>query len=62
MLRDDAAQIAKAATDAGVSVQHEIFAGVQHVWQLGYPQDPNAVAAVDQIAAFIAHHTGAPSS
>jgi monoterpene epsilon-lactone hydrolase len=58
VLRDDAAQLAAAAKAAGVAVQHEVFADVQHVWQLGYPQDPAAVIAVNQIAAFIAQHTG----
>ncbi len=61
VLRDDAAHLAEVARAAGVAVQHEVFADVQHVWQLGYPQDPTAVAAVDQIAAFVAQHTGAPS-
>ncbi len=62
VLRDDAAHLAKAAATAGVPVRHEVFTGVQHVWQLGYPHQPAAVAAVDQIAAFIAQHAGPPSS
>jgi monoterpene epsilon-lactone hydrolase len=57
VLADDAAHLAEAASAAGVSVQHEVFAGQPHVWQLGYPQAAAAVTAVDQIATFVARHT-----
>ena len=59
VLADDAANLAKAATGDGVAVQHEVFTNVQHVWQLDYPQRPEAVTAFDQIAAFVAEHAGA---
>ena len=57
VLADDAANLAKAATGDGVPVQHEVFSNVQHVWQLDYPQRPEAVTAVDQIAEFVTRHT-----
>jgi epsilon-lactone hydrolase len=59
VLADDAARLAEVAAAAGVAVQHEVFAQLAHVWQLGYPGDPAAVAAVDQIATFVARHTSA---
>jgi acetyl esterase/lipase len=59
VLADDAANLAKAAAGDGVAVQHEVFTNVQHVWQLDYPQRPEAVTAFDQIAAFVAEHAGA---
>ena len=62
MLADDAANLAKAATGDGVSVQHEVFSNVQHVWQMDYPGRPEAVTAFDQIAEFVAQHAGAGSS
>ncbi len=57
VLADDAANLAKAASGDGVSVRHEVFSNVQHVWQLDYPQRPEAVTAFDQIAEFVAAHT-----
>jgi acetyl esterase/lipase len=59
VLADDAALLAKVAADEGVSVQHEVFAGMAHVWQLGYPALPEAVTAVDQIGDFVIQHAGA---
>ena len=62
VLADDAALLAKVATGDGVSVQHEVYSGVQHVWQLDYPERAEAVTAVDQIAEFVARHVGAAAS
>lgn len=58
VLADDAALLAKVAADEGVSVQHEVFSGMAHVWQLGYPALPEAVTAVDQIGDFVIKHAG----
>lgn len=57
VLRDDAAAVAAAATAAGVSVTHEAFPEMPHVWQLFYPAFPEAVDSVDKIGAFIASVT-----
>jgi monoterpene epsilon-lactone hydrolase len=62
VLSDDATNLARAATSAGVLVQHEPFPDQAHVWQMGYPQLPAAVAAVDQIAEFLERHIGAEPS
>jgi len=56
-LRDDSATIAAAARAAGVSVEHEEYADMPHVWQLSYPAFPEAVDSVDKIGAFIASVT-----
>ncbi len=56
VLCDDAANLAKAATGDGVTVVHEVFSNVQHVWQLDYPQRAEAVTALDQIADFVAKY------
>ncbi len=56
VLADDAAELAGAARAAEVPVTLEAFPKLAHVWQLGYPHDPAAVNAVDQIADFVAQH------
>jgi acetyl esterase/lipase len=53
VLLDDAAKLAAALGDAGVDVRHRVYAGMPHVWQLGYPALPEAVEAVEEIAAFV---------
>jgi acetyl esterase/lipase len=57
VLVDDSSLLAKVAEAEGVSVHLEAFPNMAHVWQLGYPQLPEAVTAVDQIAAFVAQQT-----
>jgi acetyl esterase/lipase len=61
VLSDDAATLAKVATGDGVTVQHEVFSNVQHVWQLDYPGRPEAVTAFDQIADFVARYASRSS-
>jgi acetyl esterase/lipase len=53
VLLDDAATLASALRGAGVDVRHRVYADMPHVWQLGYPALPQAVEAVDEIAAFV---------
>jgi monoterpene epsilon-lactone hydrolase len=53
-LYDDAERLAEAASAAGVEVEHTVYSGMPHVWQTSYPAFPEAVRAVDQMAAFIA--------
>lgn len=56
-LLDDAARLAATATAAGVDVEHHVYPDMPHVWQLNYPAYPEAVDAVNEIAAFIARVT-----
>lgn len=56
VLLDDACRLAERATAAGVEVALHRYAGVPHVWHLQYPALPEAVAALDQLAAFLARH------
>ena len=57
VLRDDSAAVAAAARAAGVTVVHEEFPDMPHVWQLSYPAFPEAVDSVDKIGAFVASVT-----
>ena len=57
ILRDDAVRMAARLRAAGCRVEVEIWPRMPHVWQLNYPAYPEAVEAVDQIAAFIARVT-----
>ncbi len=52
-LIDDASELAAVARAAGVDVEHDVYPEMPHVWQLNYPQFPEAVAAVEQIGAFV---------
>jgi acetyl esterase/lipase len=54
VLLDDAENLAKAARDAGVDVEHHVYDGMPHVWQLNYPAYPEAVDSFEKICAFIA--------
>jgi acetyl esterase/lipase len=53
VLLEDAAMLAKIATDGGADAVHHVFPKMLHVWQLQYPNLPDAVTAVDEIAAFV---------
>jgi monoterpene epsilon-lactone hydrolase len=57
VLADDAVHLARAARAAGVEVEVALYEGMPHVWQLHYPAFPEAITAVEQIAAFIARVT-----
>ncbi len=56
-LADDSARLADTAQAAGVDVTHTVYADMPHVWQMSYPAYPEAVQAVEEIAAFIARVT-----
>ena len=53
VLLDDAANLADAARKAGVDVRHRVFEAMPHVWHHGYPNFPEAVEAVEEIADFV---------
>jgi epsilon-lactone hydrolase len=53
-LLDDALALTHAARAAGVDVTLEVFPEMPHVWHMSYPAFPEAVHAVEQVAAFIA--------
>ena len=57
-LYDDSVGITEKARAAGVDVTHTVYEGMPHVWQTSYPAFPEAVQAVDEMAAFIARVTG----
>ena len=56
-LAADSARLADTARAAGVDVTHTVYADMPHVWQTAYPAYPEAVQAVEEIAAFIARVT-----
>lgn len=60
VLYDDAARLAATALTAGVDVRYKPFSGVPHIWHIGYPGLPAAVAALDQVAAFVGEVTDTP--
>ena len=55
MLLDDATRITAAARAAGVHVRLETYPRMRHVWQL-FPELPQAVASLDDIARFLKSH------
>lgn len=56
-LADDSDRITETARAAGVDVTHTVYEGMPHVWQTNYPAFPEAVQAVEEMAAFIARVT-----
>lgn len=52
-LYDDSVRITETARAAGVDVTHTVYEGMPHVWQTNYPAFPEAVQAVEEMAAFI---------
>ena len=57
VLLDDAHELAKTATRAGVHAELFVYPDMPHVWMLDYPAYPEAAMAFDQIAAFVARVT-----
>src|SRR5947209_5180737 len=53
VLLDDARNLADAMRAAGVDARQHVYPEVEHLWQLGYPDLPQAVDAVQEIAAFV---------
>lgn len=61
LLCDDAVQYAHAATAAGSPVTLRVEPRLWHVWPLNYPELPQAVDAMAQVAAFVRQHAAAPA-
>ena len=53
VLLDDASALAGRARAAGVDVHLSVYPEMPHVWHLAYPAFPEAVRAVEEIAAFV---------
>ena len=58
VLLDDSRILAKRASAAGVDVTLQVFGGMWHVFQFHAPEVPEALAAIDGIAAFIRAQLG----
>ncbi len=61
VLLDDALRLAARAHDAGVDVTLHVEPEMPHIWPMSYPAFPEAVAAVEEIAAFVHRVTGPPA-
>ncbi len=59
VLLDDALRLAARAHEAEVDVTLHVEPEMPHIWPMSYPAFPEAVAAVEQIAAFVHRVTGA---
>lgn len=55
MLLDDAVRLKPLADEAGISLELQVFAGAFHIFQM-FPDIPEASAALDNAAAFLARH------
>jgi len=53
VLLDDALRLAARAGDAGVDVTLTVAPEMPHIWPMSYPAFPEAVEAVEEIAAFV---------
>jgi monoterpene epsilon-lactone hydrolase len=58
VLLDDSARLESVAGESGVEVSRHVYPDMPHVWQTSYPAYPEAVEAVEEMAAFIARVTG----
>ncbi len=56
-LLDDSRRLVEVADAAGVDVTLHVYEDMPHVWQMSYPAFPEAVEAVEEIAAFVRQHT-----
>lgn len=61
ILRDDSVRMAEKARAAGVSVSLTVFPVVTHVWQFADRALPEARRSLDETAAFLKAHAGAPA-
>jgi acetyl esterase/lipase len=61
VLLDDAHTLADRARNAGVDVTLHVEPEMPHIWPMSYPAFPEAVSAVDEIAAFVRRVTGRPA-
>jgi len=56
-LLDDSRRLVDRAGSAGVDVTLHVYDDMPHVWQMSYPAFPEAVEAVEELAAFVRRHT-----
>jgi acetyl esterase/lipase len=56
-LLDDSRRLAEVAGSSGVDVTLHVYDDMPHVWQMSYPAFPEAVEAVEELAAFVRRHT-----
>jgi acetyl esterase/lipase len=57
VLLDDALCLASCARAAGVDVRLAVYPDMPHVWHISYPAFPEAVWAVEEVAAFVRERT-----
>jgi monoterpene epsilon-lactone hydrolase len=62
VLLDDAARLEGLGRDAGAPTFLHVYPDMLHVWQLQYPDLPDAVAAVEEIAAFVGRLASGPGT
>ena len=55
---DDARALVDAAEDCGVDVTWSAYPEMPHIWMMSYPAFPEAVAGVEEFAAFVRRVTG----
>ena len=56
-LLDDSRRLAEVAGSSDVDVTIHVYDDMPHVWQMSYPAFPEAVEAVEELAAFVRLHT-----
>jgi acetyl esterase/lipase len=58
LLRDDGVKMAEKLSNAGVTVELDVWPGVYHVWQLSADILPEARRAIEKIVAFLKRRNG----
>lgn len=53
VLRDDALDLARAASAAGCTVDAVMFPDTQHIWHLDFPSTAQSTAAIDNLREFV---------
>jgi acetyl esterase/lipase len=56
-LLDDSRRLAEVAGSSDVDVTIHVYDDMPHVWQMSFPAFPEAVEAVEELAAFVRLHT-----
>lgn len=56
-LLDDSARLAEKVREAGGEAVLQVYDDMPHVWQMSYPAFPEAISAVDEMAAWVERHT-----
>lgn len=57
VLYDDACGFTDVLRAAGVDVTLHVYPDMPHIWPMSYPAFPEAIEAVEEIAAFVRRHT-----